>query len=334
MKNHKPVLNKPDEKIAIAALEGTLDGVWDLDYTSERIFLSDRWKKMLGFKPTELGDNPKEWFSRIHCDDLPMVECSLKQHMDGKTAHFRNEHRIKTADGSFRWFLVRGMVVQNESNTTNRIAGTISDIHEKKVQEFKLMQQLDELRFALASEKVLMDELDRKNKELTELSITDGLTGLYNHRYLQERLNYEFKRVCRYGGPLSCILIDIDRFKLLNDTYGHQFGDYVIKEIAFLLKTSSREVDICGRYGGEEFMILANLYENNAFQFASKLHKIIEMHIFEHPMKDVHVTVSAGVAEWTNEILSKQELIEHADRALYKAKNSGRNMVSTWKEKG
>jgi len=328
-----PVSRKPDEHLATIALEAAQDGIWDLDYTSGRIYISTQWKALLGFGASDLSDNPEEWFSRIHQDDLSAVKKLLKKNLERKTACFRSEHRIQHADGTYRWFLARGaMVTQMHGTTSTRIAGTLTDITERKQHEVQLMLQLDELRFALASEKVLMEELDRKNKELTELSITDGLTGLYNHRYLQDRFDYEFKRVRRYGGMLSCIIIDIDHFKSLNDTYGHQYGDYVIKEIASLIRTRSREVDICGRYGGEEFMVLSNLPEKNAFLYATKLHDAIENHRFEHPSAQIKVTVSMGIAEYNNEIRMKQELIERADRAMYQAKNNGRNLVCLWRD--
>lgn len=331
MSNHRMLIDKPDEGMATAAIEGAQDGMWDLDFTSDRIYLSRRWKALLGFNVSDLSDDPTEWFSRIHKDDHSQVKKLLKKHLEGKTAHFRSEHRIQHANGSYRWFLVRGAKVHLAQQSVSRIAGTITDIHERKNHEHQLLQQLDELRFALASEKVLMDELDRKNRELTELSITDGLTGLFNHRYLQDRFDYEFKRVRRYGGMLSCIIIDIDHFKSLNDTYGHQYGDYVIRQIATLIKTRSREVDICGRYGGEEFMVISNLHEKNALLYATKLHDTIEKYVFEHPTASVNVTVSIGIAEYNSEVRSKQELIERADRAMYQAKNSGRNMVCIWR---
>ncbi len=191
---------------------------------------------------------------------------------------------------------------------------------------------LTELRFALASEKVLMEELDKKNKELVELSITDGLTGLYNHRFLQERFDFEFKRAKRYEMPLSCLLLDIDHFKAVNDTWGHQFGDLVLFEIADIIKENSREVDICGRYGGEEFMVITSLGAEGAMKFASKLHKGIENHLFTDGKNTIHVTVSIGVAEYRQEIRIKQDLIERSDTALYWAKRDGRNIIRLWKE--
>ncbi len=193
-------------------------------------------------------------------------------------------------------------------------------------------QIITELRFALASEKVLMEELDKKNKELVKLSITDGLTGLYNHRFIQERLSFEFNRALRYDSALSCLLIDIDHFKSVNDIYGHQFGDLVLSDIANILRENSREVDICGRYGGEEFMCIANVDGNGAMEYASKLHGKIENHTFSDGDVSISVTVSIGVAEFIpNETTTKKVLIERADEALYWAKNGGRNMIRMWK---
>jgi len=193
-------------------------------------------------------------------------------------------------------------------------------------------RMLTDLRFALASEKVLMEELDRKNKELVELSITDGLTGLYNHRFIQERFDFEFKRALRYRSSLACMLIDIDHFKSVNDTYGHQFGDYVLVEIANIMRSNSREVDICGRYGGEEFMAITNQTGDEAMRYAAKLHAAIEKFVFSQDGHTVHVTVSIGVAEFKDGLKKKQELIERADTALYWAKRDGRNIIRQWKE--
>ncbi len=320
-----------DDALAALALGAAQDGLWDWNRVSGRIYFSHQWKVLAGYGAEELSDDPDEWFSRIHREDISLVKKNLKMHVEGKTAHFRSEHRLQHADGIYRWVLVRGAAIRDRKEAPVRIIGILTDINERKEHELQLLKQLDELRFAFASEKVLMEELDRKNRELVELSITDGLTGLYNHRFLQERFDFEFKRIRRYGGVLSCLLIDIDHFKSINDTHGHQFGDYVIREIASLIKRHSREVDICGRYGGEEFVVISNLEEHNALLFAMKLHDAVGNHTFEHPSAKVHVTVSIGVAGYDNRVKTKQELIERADRAMYQAKNEGRNLVRLWK---
>ena len=170
------------------------------------------------------------------------------------------------------------------------------------------------------------------NSVLFEMASTDMMTKLKLRHYFLTMLDNTFTDAIQHDKMFAVIMIDIDHFKKLNDTYGHQFGDYVLKQIASIIKSHSREVDICGRYGGEEFLVIANLNETNAVQFARKLHDAIETETFEHPSAVVKVTVSIGIAECNNEVKTKQELIERADRAMYKAKRDGRNLVRVWKD--
>jgi diguanylate cyclase (GGDEF)-like protein len=239
----------------------------------------------------------------------------------------RLQQQVAAAKRDLKLALGSEIVLLDELDRKNK------EIIELKQTEQRLAAVLSDLKLALASEKVLLDELDKKNKELTELSITDGLTGLYNHRFLQERLEFEFKRAKRYGGNLSCMMIDIDHFKLLNDTYGHQCGDFVLLELSNLLRMQSREVDICGRYGGEEFLILTNVALEYAAQFAGKLSTAISCHNFALEDKSLHVTVSIGIADFRPGMKDRHELIEKADLAMYQAKQDGRNLIRIWKEK-
>ncbi len=321
-----------EERYALA-VQGSNDGLWDWDLKNSRVFYSERWKSILGYDQFEIGTSPEEWFSRIHADDLTNVKSIISAHIEGATPTLECEHRVAHKDGSFRWLLCRGIAVFGKDGTVCRLTGSQTDITERKEAEQKLAAAMSDLKFALASEQVLLDELDKKNKELIELSITDGLTGLYNHRFIQERFEFEFKRVKRYGGTLSCMMIDIDHFKNLNDTYGHQCGDHVLREISALLRKLSREVDICGRYGGEEFLILTNVNIDFTTLFANKLHAAIERHPFSFEDKTFQVTVSIGVADFRPSMKDRHELIEHADMALYQAKEDGRNLIRVWKEK-
>ena len=329
--NAEKTLRASEERYALA-IRGSKDGLWDWDLKRGHIYFHPQWKAMLGCSEDQIGDDPDEWFSRLHEADLRRVKNAISAHLNGTTAFLKSEHRIRHRDGSFRWVLVRGTALRNRNGKAVRIAGSMTDITERQKAERQLKKALSDLQFALASEKILMEELDRKNKELVELSITDGLTGLYNHRFLQERFEFEYKRLRRYGGSLSLMIIDIDLFKAVNDTYGHQFGDYVLRELALLLKDKSREVDICGRYGGEEFMIITNLACEEIMKYATKLHTAVENHLFAADGHHVHITVSIGIAEYHTEIKTKQELIERADHALYQAKKDGRNLIRLWKE--
>ena len=325
-------LRESEERYELA-VRGSQDGLWDWNITAKEIYYSSRWKSMLGYEDHEIGPRIEEWLQRIHPDDRQSIETALFSYCTGETANFEKEFRMLHKSGSFLWVLCRGIAVRDGQGKACRIAGFQSDITQRKIAENRLEGALDDLKFALASEKVLLDELDKRNKELIELSLTDGLTGLYNHRFIQERFEFEFKRIKRYGGHLSCLMIDIDHFKSVNDSYGHQFGDYVLREIAKIIQSKSREVDICARYGGEEFMIITNVVLEYAMLFATKLHAAIERHEFSFDGKTARVTVSIGLADYRDDLKSRHELIEHADEALYQAKEDGRNLIRIWKER-
>jgi two-component system, cell cycle response regulator len=178
--------------------------------------------------------------------------------------------------------------------------------------------------------KRLQDQLEEKNRELEQLSIRDGLTGLYNHRHLHELLAEEYERSRRTGEPVSVVMLDLDRFKEVNDTYGHQAGDRVLEELADILRESAREIDRLGRYGGEEFMaILPDSDPEAGLAFAERVREMVEKQRFEiHAHEPLRMTISAGVACYPHHGGdSPRRLVHHADLALYSAKNSGRNRV-------
>ena len=173
------------------------------------------------------------------------------------------------------------------------------------------------------------EQMRRQNTELSHRSISDSLTRLYNHGHLLEMLDREFRRADRTREPLSCLMVDIDHFKAVNDTHGHRFGDYVLAEIAMLLRGSLRQSDIVGRYGGEEFMvILPDTDAPSASTLAEKLRRIIEDHSFVHADCQSAITASFGVATNTDQgVFEPDHLLQLADRALYFAKEGGRNRV-------
>ena len=176
----------------------------------------------------------------------------------------------------------------------------------------------------------------RRLRVFEQESITDPLTGIYNRRYLERRLTDEIARANRYGMPLSVLLIDIDHFKRVNDIYGHQVGDLVLEGMAQLIATTLRTTDIVARYGGEEIMVIApSTLVKTATELAERLRKVIENASFEVPIEldcDISalgVTVSIGVACIGPRIKDMQDLIQSADKALYRAKSEGRNRVVT-----
>jgi len=182
---------------------------------------------------------------------------------------------------------------------------------------------------AIAEETAMAIENARLHRRIQALAITDGLTGLYNHRYFHESLSKELARAGRYRRALSLIMLDIDYFKRYNDTYGHPKGDIVLQRIAQILTENLRKPDIAVRYGGEEMaIILPEADKESTGHTAERIRSVVEGCPFgEEQEEKVKITVSLGVAVYPEDARSKEELIVKADHALYRAKDEGRNRV-------
>jgi two-component system cell cycle response regulator len=162
--------------------------------------------------------------------------------------------------------------------------------------------------------------------QLERLATTDGLTGLVNHRTFQESLAAELERVGRHPAPVSLLLVDIDFFKKFNDEYGHPIGDFVLREISQVLRRTVRKVDVVARYGGEEFaVILVNTSAIGASQMAQRIVTEVARSRFQHQGLTLRVTLSVGASTYPDDALTREELVENADRALYESKKTGRN---------
>lgn len=191
----------------------------------------------------------------------------------------------------------------------------------------KLKQSQNDLQEANRQLTSRNDELQRANEVLSQLSITDGLTKLHNHRYFQESLTREIKRQSRNEEPLSMLLVDLDDFKALNDRLGHASGDELLVRVASIMAATVRESDLLARYGGEEFVVLATETDlEGAVALAEKIRMAVEQtpHIVNDSLRPVRITVSAGVAEYQGD---RRRFFEAADRALYRAKDQGKNCV-------
>lgn len=182
--------------------------------------------------------------------------------------------------------------------------------------------------------KSLQDQLRRTQQKLAEQAITDELTGLKNRRAFDERLAEEFRRAQRYSDPVALIMLDLDHFKLVNDRYGHPFGDVVLRGAAESIRTSTRDPDIPARYGGEEFaVILPKTHLSGALAVAERIWKGLGAREYAVPegtgaAAPLHVTASIGLAFYPSKDISSPELLlRFADEALYQAKRAGRNTI-------
>ena len=200
------------------------------------------------------------------------------------------------------------------------------------VTQLELRRNVTELERAMAEMQQYQRKLESYQKKLEEMNIqleqsshVDGLTGLNNRRSLELRLEEEYSRAARYGKDFSVLMVDVDHFKKLNDTFGHMAGDSVLRKVAQTIQEASRNTDYTARYGGEEFaVILPHTGEEGAFIIAERIRKAVQNMRWEQG----HVTVSIGTATWRSKEMSGADLIKEADKALYRAKETGRNRVS------
>jgi two-component system cell cycle response regulator len=226
------------------------------------------------------------------------------------------------------------IMVTSKNSTTDKVQGLESgadDYLSKPYEEVELNARV----YAALRTKRLQDDLKQKNEEMKDmlarveaLSITDPLTGLFNRRRFEDILETEFKKALRYQTPLSCLMIDIDLFKTVNDTFGHAAGDVVIRETAQIITKSIRNVDTACRWGGEEFVVLAPMTTKAfAIQPARRIWKTVSDRAFS-ALGDCKITVSIGIADVSGSgIDATDKLIQAADMALYEAKKNGRNRI-------
>ena len=168
-------------------------------------------------------------------------------------------------------------------------------------------------------------ELETVIKKLKKQCFRDGQTGLYNYRHFCQQLHVEFKRAGRYKESLTCIMLDVDNFKSINDTYGHRFGDFVLKKLGCILRLPMRETDIVARYGGDEFSILVpNTGYQGAYIIAQKIQARINSYLFQNNGISIKIKVSLGLASMPDDqVQSPEQLIDFADKALYQVKKRG-----------
>jgi len=201
--------------------------------------------------------------------------------------------------------------------------------HSFTMNEIQLLQTIADASANTLYNAFLFSHIEDEKTRLEKLAITDFLTGIYNVRYFQHRIIEEFNRAERYGIPVSCLMLDIDHFKKINDTYGHKTGDLVLKEFAQKLKMHTRKSDVVARYGGEEFIImLTQTTAQGAVAEAGRIRNAITTHKFKGLQGKTRLTISIGIATYPNaRIKTHEQLISASDDSLYEAKNSGRDRI-------
>ena len=265
-------------------------------------FFSKRLLEMYGFAENEILNHADELDKRTHPDDRAQLLLDRQAHFDGLTPTYINEHRVRCKDGSWKWVLTRGMVISRDAQGQPlRMIGTHTDITERKVSEALIWQQAH----------------------------FDALTGLPNRNMLRDRLAQEIKKNRRDGLQLACLFIDLDHFKEVNDTLGHDSGDLLLIEAARRIRDCLRESDTVARMGGDEFTVILTEVPD-ASSLEPVLHKLLHTlgGVFQLGAERVFVSASIGITMYPHDATAIEDLFKNADQALYVAKGAGRNRFS------
>jgi diguanylate cyclase (GGDEF)-like protein/PAS domain S-box-containing protein len=290
-------LKRSEERLALAA-EGANDGLWELSLRSKEFYVSGRWRAMLGLSaPAGIG-RPEEWMDRVHADDIGPLKAALEAYLSGKADQFEHEHRIRHEDGTYRRFLSRGVAVRGASGRSARIAGSLTD----------------------TTERVIVQE-----QPLTA-GFLDPLTGLCNRAVFVEGLGRrlaEFKT--RSGSRFAALYLDLDRFKVVNDSLGHQVGDELLTAASRRLESCLRQEDTLARLGGDEFAILLNELddESQANVVAFRIQEVLSAP-FSIGGREVFTSASIGIAYGGAQYNNPDEIMRDADTAMYHAKSRGK----------
>lgn len=277
---------------------------------------------IFGATPEEMAGTPAaRWFpaeaDEAYLDDLEVMASGHPK--------LGIAESVMTPAGERRWMQTDKFPCKDANQRVTGIIVVATDVSAKRRSEEELRQHRDHLDELVAQRTV---ELARANMELERMARMDDQTGLSNRRYVMERLDEELRRAQRHGTPLSVMLLDLDHFKSVNDTYGHLAGDAVLQQTARVIQAAMRASDVKGRFGGEEFVtIMPQTGLDGAALFAERLRIAIGAQIHRDLDVDFRVTCSIGVAAFGPGAASLSDLLRQADRALYEAKRLGRDRI-------
>lgn len=287
-----------EERFAIA-VAGAKDGIWDWDLRNNKLHVSPRWKAILGEDETFSFETPQSWFSRVHPQDIDRLRSEIEAHLRGDTPQLECEYRILHKDSAYRWVQTRGLAVGESGKKPVRIAGSMTDITARKGIEDRLRHD----------------------------AMHDPLTHLPNRAYFVDQLARLVERGRRHPDYMAAVLlIDLDRFKVINESLGHQAGDQLLIVTARRLESCLRLGDLVARLGGDEFaVLLEDLSEaQDAIRVAERILKDLSMP-FSLQSQDVFITASIGITIFNQQYTQAEDLLRDADTALYRAKSAGRS---------
>ncbi len=286
------------------ALESSGNGVWDWHIPTGKTFYSSQWCSLLGYADNELPPQIGEFIHRVHPEDINQCKTKMDHHLAGHATHYECEHRIRCKDGSFKWMLNRAKIVAwDENGKPARMIGTLADITDRKHNEARIQH----------------------------LAYHDSLTDLPNRAFLQEELHFLLAQLRRSEAHSALLFLDIDHFKMINDSMGHLTGDEMLRQVAHRLKQNIREGDILVRLGGDEFVIVLGNPAEDLETISSRAQKVAQniLESFHHPFllnqQNVVSGTSIGIVSFPTDGTTVDEILKHADTAMYEAKKNGRN---------
>ncbi len=299
-------LRESEERYALAA-KGANDGLWDWDLDSGTVYYSSRWKSMFGHGEDEVGNTPDDWLNRIHRDDAGRVRADIDAHLAGKTAAFQSEYRIRHKGGEILHMLARGVAVRRPDGTPYRMAGSQSDITEQKRAEARLIHD----------------------------ALHDPLTGLPNRTLLLERLGQTLERFRRTPDQgFAVIALNIDRFKLVNESLGHGAGDDLLLTISRRLENRLKPGDTLARLGGDMFAILLQeTPDATAAEVAVKRMQRSLSQPFTMNGREFFTTVRVGIVQGKPGYQKADDILRDAELALSRAKRDGGKKISIFDPK-
>ena len=295
-KKTEEALRESEERYALAA-RGANDGLWDWNLRANTIYYSPRWKTMLGFSELEIANAPGEWLGRVHPDDQAALEAMIAAHLTGDNPHFEGEFRIRHKDGAYGWVLNRGMAVRTRAGQAYRMAGSQTDITARKRAEAQLLYD----------------------------AFHDALTELPNRALFMDRLQHTIDSVRRHTDSLFAVLfLDMDRFKVINDSLGHLAGDQLLIAVGKKVAACLRPGDTVARLGGDEFAILLENIDDvsDAVDVAERI-RLELAHPFLLAGNNVYTGVSIGIAPSNSGYERPEQVLRDADIAMYQAKAHG-----------